>query len=409
MTEEKLRKKWFDRKKRPNDYDPFSLFNLKDENEKAPDIAMIMSGRNRAKSFRISSEALMDAWYRKRQFGYCRRFKQEMTANKVQQYFEDKRDFIKDMTDGEYNCVICYQGMLYFGGNQESGGIKKSEPIGYVFGVNISQEYKSLQYPNVYTLIYEEVFTIEKYAIDEPTKLFSIISTVQRSKEGFKCYLISNTVSRVNPYSLAWALTGLSKQKQGTIDRYKLMLPELDQEGKQRYLFIALEYLADAQGEQDFKASIFNKKEANTIGASIVSNDWDINQLYPVIHQKYIKDIDVKGTVIFEHDLFSFKADILQVPVNIYEEVQRVEEDDGDVFFSEETFPIIYISRKTTKVLPDTRVYSDRVHLSPNITKGYRAVWDIDVEVAELLDRGWVSYTDQLTANEFNQCLEYLY
>ena len=54
------------------------------------DIAFIFSGRNRGKSFEISSQCIADSYYDKIQFAYVRR--NDATNYEIEQYFEDKKE-----------------------------------------------------------------------------------------------------------------------------------------------------------------------------------------------------------------------------------------------------------------------------------------------------------------------------
>ena len=88
MTRDKLFKKW---NSNPNHgYDLSETFNAETEKENKIDIAFILSGRNRGKSFTISTECLADAWYDNRQFAYVRRH--DATTYETEQYFFHKSD-----------------------------------------------------------------------------------------------------------------------------------------------------------------------------------------------------------------------------------------------------------------------------------------------------------------------------
>lgn len=408
MNKEKLYKKWFDKTKRPDDYDSTPIFNIEDENKHKLDIALIYSGRKRAKSFRVSADALADAYYNDRQFCYSRRWAEEMKIDDIEAYFADKVEYIKDMTDGEFNGVKAERGKLFLSGTDEEGNILKGKQIGIYININRSRSKKSQQFPLVYTLIYEEVFTLDPYCPKEPSKVLDLISTLNRGKEGdFKTFLISNTVSRINPYVTDWSLKNLAKQKSGSIDLYRLNLGSFDAEGLEEYYLIACEYLEDARGEAEYK-SVFGKKKS-LIKTSSLSNDWDINELYPCIHQQVLKvlGIEPQYTAIFESEAFKFKADIINIPINLYDYLSTIEdiEEFNKEDLDDSTFEVVYISRKTGDIKPETRAYSTGVYLSPYITNHLAILNDGDEIIDECISRGWVCYTDNLTANEFNQII----
>lgn len=399
MDRKRLTNKYFKNKTYYQD----TTKDIVNEDVRHPDIIFLMSGRKRGKSFRVSANAIMDAWYDDRQFGYIRRLEKEIKGDNVESYFADKIDFIKDMTDGQCDCVIAERGHIYLGKlNIEEKGNKreKVKEIGRVFACAMANQYKSLQYPQVYTLIYEEVFTTDGYAIDEPSKLLSIISTVRRDKRDFKCYLISNLVSRINPYVNCWGLRGLKSQKSGTIDNYKLYMGTYDAQGLEEYLYIACEYLEDAKMESKHKQP----------GVSIESNTWDEIHIFPNISERYLKDYKPIDRVVFEFDTFMFLGEIRNIPERMggmLEEIKLNEEIPEDIKDSQ-TMPILYIKRKSTDVLFGTRLYTNIPTINPYATLGIQNVFEVDKTIHTLLSRGWVIYADNLTGNEFEQIINEL-
>lgn len=75
--------------------------------------------------------------------------------------------------------------------------------------LSISQSFKSVPFPKVYTIIYDE-FIIEKgnvpYISNEATKFLGFYSTVARNREGVKVYFLANAVSITNPYFLYYKI-----------------------------------------------------------------------------------------------------------------------------------------------------------------------------------------------------------
>ena len=67
MDRKKLFEKWY--KNKQHDYEIQETLSVTDE---YLDIVWVMSGRDRGKSFEISSQLIADAWYDKKLFGYIR-------------------------------------------------------------------------------------------------------------------------------------------------------------------------------------------------------------------------------------------------------------------------------------------------------------------------------------------------
>ena len=90
-----------------------------------------------------------------------------------------------------------------------------------MFGLSASEHYKSLAFPEIKSIVYEEFITNSYYLPDEPKLMLNFMSTVFRHEKGH-VYCIGNKVSRINPYFGEWELTHIPKQKINTIDTYRV-------------------------------------------------------------------------------------------------------------------------------------------------------------------------------------------
>ena len=396
MERKTLFKKYY--KNKEHDYEISDTLQYTDDTGREIDIAFVYSGRNRGKSFEISSQAIADAWYNKRQFGYIRR--NDATNYEIEQYFADKSLFIKDMTNGVYEGITRDKGKLYFYKyvEDEKGNIKRitsDTPCGFFFALSRQSSYKSLQFPELYTLIYEEVLTDGTYLSSEPEKLMNLYSTCKRSKTGFRMWLISNTISVVNPYSAAWGIY-LSTIKPGEIKLSKLYLGRLNDEGHEEYLLIAAHYL---KNKGDITKDDL-KKNRNRIKTSIASNKWDELRLYSTININKIKQFDIIDTVVFEYDDLMLLGNIIEIPINM---IDCLVDDLDESYYSKSTMPVLYIRRKTSEPKEGTRIYTNNSkHFNEYTTKGFKLVYKIDKIIERLYNRGWLIGADNLTMNDFD-------
>lgn len=392
MERDKLFKKYY--KSKFHDYEISETLSATEEKI---DIAFIYSGRNRGKSFEVSSQLIADAFYDKRLFGYIRR--NDCTSYDIEQYFADKSDFIKDMTDNVYCGITRQKGKLKFYNEEidtETGEVNRviGDDCGYFFALSRQASYKSLQYPEVYNLIYEEVLTDGSYLNAEPEKLMNLYSTVRRSKKDFMMWLISNTVSVVNPYSNSWGIY-LARNKPGDIKLSKLYLGSKGEDGEEDYLLIAAHYLQD----KDSISKEESKKKRNRIKTGITSNRWDELQLFTTVNLRFIKQFKPQETVIFEFDDLMFQGDIIELPVNF---MDMYSDDEDEIKADKDTMPILYIRRKTTEPFVNTRIYTNNPdRMNPYTTKGFKLLYKIDTAIDTLFNRGWIVGTDNLTMNDF--------
>ena len=110
MNRKQLFKKYY--KSKYHDYEISDTLSYYDDNNRNADIIFLYSGRNRGKSYEVTTQLLADAWYLDKQFGYVRRY--DETSYNIEQYFADKTEFIKDMTDNECDGVCRDKGKLKF-------------------------------------------------------------------------------------------------------------------------------------------------------------------------------------------------------------------------------------------------------------------------------------------------------
>ena len=402
MTEKQIFKKWFSNEEY---YNSNNIRTMIDDNGHSVDIAFIYSGRNRGKSFDISARAIMTAYYSdgKQTFGYVRRLDKEMKMSSIEQYFDDKIPFIKDVTSNKCDCVLAKSDGIYLGLKEVINNKVIKNPvlkIGYFFALNNYEQYKSLQYPTITTLIFEEVFTNGRYINNEINALMSLISTVQRNKTDFIAFLISNTVRRINPYSKGLGLNGLKNQKPGTIDNYKLFKGVFDENGNEEYYYIAVEYLKDRDNE--LKKSFLEPKRNRL--TTISSNKWEEINQYTVATNKIMCPFFSENKVVFQLNNDMFICTVSDVPYNIEDMLS-----DSDIKEDNNTFTILYIERKTTPIHPGTRVYTNIPTVNPYYSKRFKRIYPIDDIVYQCINNGYCIYSDNLTANEFNQILKELF
>ena len=140
------------------------------------------------------------------QFIYMRRYKDELQYSR-DTFFDD---IIAEGYFPEWEFRI--NGKVGQMAPKETKGDKKRvwKTCVHFIPLSVSQSFKSVPFPTVYTIIYDE-FIIEKgnvpYIASEVTKFLGFYSTVARNREGVKVYFLANAVSITNPYFLYYKIT----------------------------------------------------------------------------------------------------------------------------------------------------------------------------------------------------------
>lgn len=182
------------------------------------DINIIYGERSNGKSYQVKHKRAVEKFIKTgRRFILLRRWKDEVTTEKVEQYFQDVD--ITKLTNGKYNAIIMYRRVLYLSVYDfELNKNIKGERIGYVMALSQEQNYAGASFLDVDDIIFEEFMSRNSYLSNEPTKLMNLYSTVDRKRGTTKIWMVGNSITRICPYLTDWGLQeDIARQKQGTI------------------------------------------------------------------------------------------------------------------------------------------------------------------------------------------------
>ena len=269
-------------------------YNIDNLVSKDADINILYGERSNGKSYQLKHKrAVINYLNTGNRFMYVRRLREEVTAEKVEQYFGDVD--VEKLTNGKYDCITVYRRAIYLSKLGEDGRIKKGEKIGYCIALSTEQNYAGGSFLDVSDIIFEEFMSRSTYLYHEPDKLMNLYATVDRKRHTTKLWLVGNTITRVCPYIYEWGLHEIiSKQKQGTIEELTIDSTDDDK------VKIAIEY-CKATGVSSHTIG-FNKDMMN-IGS------WE-SQPQPHLPKSYNK-YDVKFRLIFMYQSFKFIGELL--------------------------------------------------------------------------------------------------
>lgn len=217
--------------------------------------------------------------------------------------------WIDSYTNGEYDHCVYYSGKWYLASfNEETNrSVKHPEPFMYTAALSTAKRNKGAQYPNVDNIVYDEFIlpAYDTYLDDETGRFLHLMSTIIRSREDVKVWLLGNTVSKVNPYFTNWGLYKAKEQEKHTIDIYQYNVKRKD--GSDAILRLGLEYYAGTTGKA---SDVMFMGFGNISAASqIINGDYEI----PSYSRPYkIKECDLKYTFYVEHDGLLFAGDLMK-------------------------------------------------------------------------------------------------
>lgn len=330
------------------------------------DYLLLLGERSNGKSYAVKSLILKECYKLKREFIYLRRFDLDIKDSVSVHYFSDAP--VYEITDGEYSCVDVYRKTIYFANVNEDGKIIRGQKIGYCHALSGAEHYKSLSFPKVDYIDYEEFISVDgHYLFNEPDKLQHYVSTIFRHKRS-KVYLVGNTISRICPYYREWGLEkGLKNQKQGEVKMYKI--GDTD---------IAV-YLTDSL---NYNSGMFFGNIAN----NITKGDYETLILPHLPKPKF--RYKVLYTFVLEYNEFRFLCELLQD-----------QEQSNNITW--------YIQPKTSDIQNKTRVISNIYNINPYYQTSFKGLTANEQQVIKLLFEEQVCYSDNLTGTEFLNILKY--
>lgn len=274
-------------------------FWLKDKlDETNANYRIAFSQRGPGKSYQIKCEAI-DRWLKNgKQFGLLRRLDNELTIDKVSEYWSDMTDYFYEKAKAVFpnfeNFVIVPRsgkwtvyGMYEGSSNKESLGV-----IGYYFAINCSARYKSVSYPDIDFVVVEEFMSeSHQYLPHEFDKIMSIISTIKRRRTDFVVYMLGNTVDMNCPL-LHEMKINCREMAQGDI---KLFTYYGGKNGETKNT-VAVEYIRAVEQSDDSESFyIFNRQQENMI----INGAWQTGD-YPLFELEDFYSAKIKFSIVIE-------------------------------------------------------------------------------------------------------------
>jgi len=162
----------------------------------------VVGGRGLGKTYNFKRRAIRNFIKRGEQFIYLRRFKSELHARNT--FFADIQGEFPD-----HDFRINGSTAQIAPASTEDDKKRPWQTMGYFVALSTSQTQKSIAFPLVTTIIFDE-FIIERGALhylpDEATIFTNFYSTVDRYQDKTKVFFLANSVSIENPYFVEYRI-----------------------------------------------------------------------------------------------------------------------------------------------------------------------------------------------------------
>lgn len=334
---------------------------------------LIYGEKSNGKSYQVKHKKGIEKYLKTgRRFILMRRWESDLTSAWIESYFSDVD--IQKLTNNKYNCVTKFRNELYLTTMTEDFKKKRGEKIGYAIPISLEQRYSGASFLDVDDIIVEEFMSRGIYIVNEPSKLMTFYSTVDRKRGTTKLWLVGNTVSRVCPYLKDWGLYDIMKnQKQGDINTTIIHNEEND-------VKIAIEYCRSSGGKT---MAIGQAKNM------IDKGEWQTD-IQPKLPKSY-KEYDVLFRFGFQYQSFKFICEYL-------------------VDKQEKKYPCWFIYPYNKNFADKFIVFSDEIRVSPY---WQRDIYNITIKNEKLkhlfqsFREDKIFYSSDMCGTDFKQVIDF--
>lgn len=280
---------------------------------------MIIGERSNGKTYGALLKIVKNYVDNGKQSAYIRRYREDFVGKRGNHLFDSliNDNKISELTGGEWNCVYYYSGAWWLAVKEDGNSkvIKDDKPFCFGFALNNVEHDKSVTYPNITLVVFDEFLSRNYYLNNEFVIFMNVLSTIIRQRDDVVVYMLGNTVSKYAPYFAEMGIDRIKDMEQGQIDVYAY--------GESK-LRVAVEYAEalDDSMKQSKDYFAFN----NPALSMITGGEWEFD-LYPHMIYKYRpKDVKLNYFIDFDDELLH--CEIIKV--------------DGGV--------ITFVHRKTTEI-----------------------------------------------------------
>lgn len=258
---------------------------------------VIIGERSNGKTYAVLEYMLLNFIKTGKQFFILRRWKEDTIGRRASAIFSSFQDKIEKMTNGTHNGIIYYAGSFYLCNYDKNHKAIYSDfdKCGYIGALSETEHNKSLSYPNVTTIFFDEFIAKNLYLVDEFVIFMNSLSTIIRDRKDIKIFLAGNTVNKFCPYFTEMGLTHITKMEQGAIDVYTY---------GDSGLKVAVEYCANSNKPNNFYFAFDNPKLN-----MIKSGEWELN-IYPHCPVKFT-EADIIFIFFIEYNGALFQCEIV--------------------------------------------------------------------------------------------------
>ena len=185
---------------------------------------LLIGERSNGKTFAVLEHALTEYWKNGSELAYIRRWADDFKQKRGAELFSslEAKGKISKITGGVWTTTHYYSGKWFLARYNEEGKKELSEkPFAYAFALTAMEHDKSISFPNIRTIVFDEFLTRNGYLPNEFVLFMNTLSTIIRERDDVKIFMCGNTVNVYAPYFKEMGITNIKNMKQGDIDVYE--------------------------------------------------------------------------------------------------------------------------------------------------------------------------------------------
>lgn len=309
----------------------FEFYDVRKTLKEYPDAYyyLVFGERSNGKTYSALDYALERYGKTGEQFAYIRRFGEDIRMKNLSNLFRGhvENGRIEKWSKGEYSSVDYTKSRFYLSRVNEDGErFVSEEPAGFAFDLNGMEHNKSLSFPKITTIIFDEFMSRSGYLPNEWILFTNMLSTIIRHRDNVKIIMLGNTVNKYCPYFQEMGLKHIKDQKPGTIDVYHYADTNLQ---------VVCEYTpssAKSGGKPSDAYFAFDNPELKMI----TSGDWEI-AVYPHLSFK-LRPKDTVFNFFIDFDGELLHGEVVSISVGkfifIHRKTTPIKDEDNDIVYT---------------------------------------------------------------------------
>ena len=186
---------------------------------------LIFGKRSNGKTYSVLYEAVERYAKHGEQSAYLRRYREDFIGKRGANLFASicANGVISQLTNGAWTTVRYNASQWYFAKPDEKNPdklISASEPFCFGFSLSSMEHDKSVSYPKITTIIFDEFISRIGYLNNEFVTFMNCLSTIIRQRNNVTVYMLGNTVNKYCPYFKEMGLGHVEDMEPGKIDVY---------------------------------------------------------------------------------------------------------------------------------------------------------------------------------------------